>query len=120
MELGIEFFSDEKGKRPVEKFLREVFRRNRKLWAQTISGLNRLKQRVYHKAPLSKNVGKGLWEARIQSGNNILRIIYTFAGGRKIVLLHGFIKKNQKTPKKELTIAKQRKRQLENYEKETK
>jgi phage-related protein len=34
-----------------------------------------------------------------------LRIIYTFVKGKRIVLLHGFIKKSQKTPREEIKIA---------------
>lgn len=48
---------------------------------------------------------KGLYEIRVSSGNNIARIFCFFDKGKLIILLHGFIKKKQKTPKKEIAIA---------------
>lgn len=50
-----------------------------------------------------KLVGAPLWELRILGKDNI-RILYTLFQG-KIVILHGFIKKSIKTPKKELEVA---------------
>lgn len=48
---------------------------------------------------------KGLMELRIQQGNNISRIFYFFFVKDTLVLLHGFVKKDQKTPTKELETA---------------
>lgn len=116
MQLTIHFYTEHKSKiGPVELFLEKLVRKNKSLWAKTISGINKLKHRQYHKEPLSKSLGDNLWELRVKSENNILRIIYAFQPGREIYLLHGFIKKTQKTPAKELKIAKQRLRSL--YEK---
>lgn len=112
MEFIIEFFTDAQGKKPVKAFLEKVFKKNKKLWAQTIKGLEKIKSRDYHKEPLSKALGSNLWEIRIQSGTNIVRVIYTFTRGRRIILLHGFTKKTRKTPKRELTVAKQRLKQV--------
>lgn len=105
MQFSIEFYTNAKGSKPVEKFLRRIRQRNKTLWAQTIKGLEKIKNRQYHREPLSKYVAEDLWEIRVRSGTNILRIIYTFAKGKRIVLLHGFIKKSQKTPKGEVKIA---------------
>lgn len=112
MRFTIEFYTSAEGKKPAQKFLDELFERNKRLWAQTIAGLEKIKLREYHKEPLSKALGGNLWETRVQSGRDILRIIYTFAKGRKIILLYGFIKKTQKTPVRELAIAQQRLRQI--------
>jgi len=51
--------------------------------------------------PLSKNLRNGLFELRVRS----TRIFYCFKPGGVIVLLHGFTKKSQKTPQRELQIA---------------
>jgi phage-related protein len=51
--------------------------------------------------PLSKSLGKGLFELRVKAS----RIFYCFKPGRVIVLLHGFTKKSQKTPQREIEIA---------------
>lgn len=47
----------------------------------------------------------GLYEARIKLGSNIYRIICFFDNGNLVVLLNGFQKKTQKTPKNELKLA---------------
>lgn len=53
--------------------------------------------------PHSRHVGKDLFELRIR-GNQEIRIFYTFQKGVAL-LLHGFIKKSQRIPQKELEIA---------------
>lgn len=46
---------------------------------------------------------KGLFEARIKLGSNIWRVFCFFDKGKLVILLNGFVKKTQKTPKKKLT-----------------
>ena len=48
---------------------------------------------------------KGLYEARIKLGSNIWRIFCFFDKGKLVILLNGFVKKTQKTPKKEINKA---------------
>ena len=50
-----------------------------------------------------------IWEVRVQYGNNIFRWLGFWYGEDLIVLTHAFTKKTQKTPKKEIKIAEQRK-----------
>ena len=57
--------------------------------------------------PLVRKLEKYLWEVRIQLDGRIARILFTVHAGL-MVLLHGFIKKSQKLPAKDLKIAKQR------------
>ena len=47
----------------------------------------------------------GLYEARIQLGSNIWRVFCFFDGNQLVILLNGFQKKTQKTPKKEIEKA---------------
>jgi len=51
-----------------------------------------------------------IWEARIQFGGNIFRILGFENKGKFIVLTNGFAKKTQKTPKREIELAQQRKK----------
>lgn len=51
-----------------------------------------------------KLTGTPLWEIRIKGKDNI-RIIYVLRTEKSIIVLHGFIKKTQKTPQKELGVA---------------
>jgi len=48
---------------------------------------------------------KGLYEARIKLGSNIWRVFCFFDKGKLVILLNGFTKKSQKTPKKEIDKA---------------
>ena len=58
-------------------------------------------------------MGGGLREVRSSlAGNRIARLMFSFGDG-KIIALHGFIKKTQKTPKAELEIAQRRQREFE-------
>ena len=56
----------------------------------------------------------GLFEIRVQFGNNIFRIFCFFDQGKIVVLANGFQKKTQKTPKKEIEKALKIKKQYEN------
>lgn len=62
--------------------------------------------------PFTRAIGDGLFELRIKAKEGISRIFYCFIKNKKIVILHGFIKKNQRTPRKELKIAKKRIREV--------
>lgn len=63
--------------------------------------------------PLCRPLGGGLWELRSRlSSNRIARVIFCAAQG-KMVLLHGFIKKTQKTPQSELDLARTRQKEVE-------
>ena len=52
----------------------------------------------------------GLWEARVDFGNNAFRLLGFMDKGNLVVLTNGFAKKSQKTPTSEIEIAEQRKR----------
>lgn len=62
--------------------------------------------------PLVRNLGKSLWEVRSSFPSGIARVIFTMKDSQ-MVLLHGFIKKSQKTPIDELELAKKRLKNLE-------
>ena len=53
----------------------------------------------------------GLWEVRVSAGNGIFRIFCFFDKGNLIILLSGFQKKTQKTPKKEIKKAERLKKE---------
>jgi phage-related protein len=60
--------------------------------------------------PLVRSLGRELWEVRSSlSGGRIARVIFCVEGDR-MVLLHGFVKKTQKTPLRELELALRRRR----------
>jgi len=62
--------------------------------------------------PLCRPLGDGLWEVRCNlTDGTIARIIFCVVNGR-MVLLHGFIKKTQKTPQKDIGLARTRQKEI--------
>lgn len=62
--------------------------------------------------PLCRPLKHGLWEVRSSlTSNRIARVLFCFTDGR-LIALHGFIKKTQKTPDAELELARKRKREF--------
>jgi len=61
--------------------------------------------------PLVRNLGKGLWEVRSTLPNVIARVLFIMHQ-EQIVLLHGFIKKTQKTPLQDIELALKRAKEV--------
>ena len=61
--------------------------------------------------PLVDNLSGDIWEVRIRLDNRIARVLFALEG-QTMVLLHGFIKKQQAIPKPDLDLAKDRLKQL--------
>jgi len=66
--------------------------------------------------PHTKSMENGLFELRVKGKEGIARVFYCTKVGKRIVMLHVFIKKSQKTPKKELKLARQRLKEIQNHE----
>lgn len=62
-----------------------------------------------HTAPM----GKGLFEIRAKGKEGIGRSLFCTRKGKEIIILHSFVKKTQRTPKKELDIARNRMKELD-------
>jgi phage-related protein len=63
--------------------------------------------------PLCRPLGGGLWEVRSDlTSNRIARVFFGFVDNR-IIVLHGFIKKTQKTPEADLKLARKRMNEFE-------
>jgi len=62
--------------------------------------------------PHSRAMGDGLFELRPRGREGIARVFYCMKIGKRIVMLHSFIKKTNETPKRELDIARQRQREI--------
>ena len=93
---------------PVEKFLDSLSGKQAQkvLWVlQLIEELEAVPRQYFKKLVDSE----GIWEVRIQFGNDIFRLLGFFDGGTLLVLTNGFAKKTQKTPPKEIELAIRRK-----------
>lgn len=106
--LDICFFRSEGGREPVREWLLTLSKEERK-----IIGGDVLKVQYCWPIgkPLVDSLGHGLWEVRSRLGDRIARVIFYVENG-EMILLHGFIKKTQKTPQQEMDLALKRKKQL--------
>ena len=66
--------------------------------------------------PHTKAIKSGLFELRVKSKEGLARVFFCTKIGKKIVMLHSFIKKSQKTPKNEINIAKSRMKEVKENE----
>ena len=64
--------------------------------------------------PHTKAMGGGLFELRLKGAEGIARVFYCTLIGKRIVMLHSFVKKSQRTPKQELEVAQSRLKEIKN------
>jgi phage-related protein len=62
--------------------------------------------------PHVKHFDGKLWELRAKAAEGMARGLYVTATGRRVIVLHVFVKKSQKTPRKALVIARERMKQV--------
>ena len=102
------FYEKENGGRPVEDFLDSL---DIKMRAKLLGLLEILEEKGNMlREPYTKHIDDGIFELRAVSGNNISRVMFFFYYNGRIILTNGFIKKSQKTPKKEIDLAKDRRK----------
>jgi phage-related protein len=63
--------------------------------------------------PHTRAMGKGLFELRMKSKEGIGRVFFCNRPGRRIMMLHAFVKKSAKTPAKELKVARERMKEVQ-------
>lgn len=100
------FYEKENGQCPVEEFLKKL---DVKMRAKMVGLLEILEEKGnVLREPYSKHLEDGIFELRCKVGSNITRVLYFFYYQGKIILTNGFVKKVQKTPRKEIQVAKAR------------
>ncbi len=62
--------------------------------------------------PHTKALGDGLFELRLKGAEGIARIFFCTLTGKRIVMLHSFIKKSERTPRRECEIAESRMKEI--------
>ena len=108
-EVPVRFYCSETGREPVREWLRSLDAADRRTIGQD---LMRVQFGWPIGMPLVRSLKDGLWEVRSSlPSQQIARVLLCFHDGMLIVL-HGFIKKTQKTPPGDLELAKRRMREV--------
>lgn len=99
--ISVDFYKQGNGREPVREWLKSLKKEERWIIGEDI----KMVQTGWPLGmPLVKSLGKGLWEVRSNLPNSIARVLFIMHGGQ-MVILHGFIKKTQKTLEHDLKIA---------------
>ena len=108
--FNAEFYTKENGEKPARDFI-ESF--GEKVHAKFLRSIDLLETNgTFLRLPHSAELQDGIFELRVQETGNIYRVLYFFYIGKRIILTHGFVKKTQKTPHREIEKAK---REIEDY-----
>jgi phage-related protein len=106
---NVNFYTTEDGKNPVIEFLNSLTAKQAQKVTWVLQLIEELE--IVPTSYLKKLVNtEQIWEVRAQVGNNIFRLLGFFDGDNLVVLNHGFQKKTQKTPSKEIKLAEQRRK----------
>lgn len=101
---SIEFYEKENGEAPAEEFIKSL---DNKMKAKVLRILDMLETNgPLMRIPYSEYLRDGIFEIRAKQGTDIVRILYFFCKKKRIILTNGFTKKSQKTPDKQILIAK--------------
>lgn len=103
--FDVEFYEDERGFSSAYDFVKSL--ENRKLQAKVVGSLEVLAEKGNAlREPYSKHLDDGIFELRCKVASDIVRLLYFFYKGKLVVVTNGFVKKTQKTPAKEIALAK--------------
>jgi phage-related protein len=102
--LTVHFYQTSSGKEPVRDWLKLRTQDEKKAIGEDIKAIEFLWPVGY---PRVRKLDKNLWEVRTDLQDGICRIFFTI-WKKYMVLIHGIIKKTQKTPQQDLDIAKKR------------
>ena len=107
MDFTVELYETEAGICPVREFLDKLKTTDPNDFAAVVAGLAKLRNRQYHREPLSKALGDGLFELR-HVGKLNTRVLWFFMKDRRIVAVHGIRNKGQTILARELDSARER------------
>lgn len=106
--LKVVFFRTERGSEPVREWLKSLSLDEMRTIGEDIKTV----QFGWPLGmPIVRKIETGLWEVRSRLVDRMARVLFTIQNGR-MVLLHGFIKKSNKTPQDDLSLARRRLAQL--------
>ncbi len=101
----VEFYTKTNGEKPAKEFL---LSQDIKMKTKLIGLIDIMEEYGNQlREPYSKHLEDGIFEIRGKVGTNITRIMYFFYYEGRIILANGFVKKTQETPKNQIKLAKQ-------------
>jgi phage-related protein len=106
--LSVRFFRETTGAEPVRDWLKRLPREEKR---DIGADINTVQFGWPIGMPIVDHVDGDIWEVRTRLATRIARVLFAIEGD-VMVLLHGFIKKERKTPKADLDLAKQRLKKL--------
>jgi len=109
MDFTVELYETEAGICPVREFLDELKTTDPDDFAVVVAGLAKLRNRQYHREPLCKALGDGLFELR-HVGKLNTRVLWFFVKNRRIVAVHGIRNKSRAVPARDIETARERMR----------
>ena len=107
MDFTIEFYGTASGACPVREFLDELKVSDPNDFAAVVAGLAKLRNIQYHREPLAKALGNGLFELR-HVGKLNTRVLWFFMKDRRIIAVHGIRYKGQDIPARDIAVARKR------------
>ena len=116
MEFKVEFYVSASGRSPVREFLDELKQSDPVDHAAVLRGLAKLRDRQFHREPLSKALSEGLFELR-HVGKFNTRVLWCFAKGQRIIAVHAIRNKGQAVPAHDVQTARER---IDDWRKRTK
>src|SRR5438105_14944517 len=100
------FYESDFGDKPVDKFVANLDAAVRAKVVRTHELLRT--QQIMTSKFWKKLRGSDLWEVRVEYAGNVYRVLAVLAKNNRVILLHAFQKKSQKTPRQDMEIALQR------------
>jgi len=100
------FYETVDGKSPVEEFIESLDDQAQDNFILKKQLLQDLGQQLRY--PHTDHIEEGVFELRFKGTEGQIRVLFFFFYGKRIIFSHGFVKKTQKTPRKEIEIAKRR------------
>lgn len=106
--LAVRFFREHSGNEPVREWLKDLPAAERR---EIGADIRTVQFGWPIGMPVVDHIADEIWEVRTRLSHRIVRVLFTLEDG-EMILLHAFVKKDRKTPKPDLDLARQRLRKL--------
>ncbi|MDX8405321.1 MAG: type II toxin-antitoxin system RelE/ParE family toxin [Mariprofundus sp.] len=103
--LDVVFYKGASGREPVRHWLKEMVREDRKIIGDDVQTVQ---FRWPLGMPLVRKMDQGLWEVRSRISKGCIARLFFTVDNREMILLHGIMKKTDKTPQSDIVTAKRR------------